>query len=170
MKPNLNFLMSKMITLTSLLIFASVIISILPSCRGNTDNPRSLPGTGSVESSPPLPPEPYSVSEGDTVWYRVDIPPVFNENPEALGLFLRNNIRYPEAAKKKKTEGRVVVGFVVTSDCRVKDAKIITGLIPECDNEALRVVNALPPFSKPAYINDKPVNFHFFLPVHFVLH
>ncbi|MBN1107557.1 MAG: energy transducer TonB [Bacteroidales bacterium] len=152
-----------------ILIFASIIILLLPSCRGRSDSPRSLPGTAGAETPPPLPPEPYSVADGDTVWYRVDTAPVFSENPEALGLFLFNNIRYPEAAKKKKTQGRVVVGFVLTSDCMVRDAKIITGLSPECDSEALRVVNALPLFSKPAYNGDRPVNFHFFLPVHFRL-
>lgn len=157
------------ITRILFLAIAMVVIMLLPSCRGKNKDPQTSVNSTNNEAAAPLPPEPFSVEDSDTVWYRVDCLPVFSDNPDAMIFFLRDNIRYPEEAKKKRIQGRVVVGFVLTRDCKVKNAKIITGIGPECDNEALRVVNALPEFAKPAYINNRPVNYHYTLPVHYTL-
>ncbi len=112
---------------------------------------------------------PYNVTDGDTVWFRVDEFPVFPGGSEALSDFLGKNMSYPEAARKKKIQGRVVVGFVLTKECKIANAKIVTGIDPDCDNEALRVVNSLPQFEKPAQVDGRPVSYHFTLPVHFTL-
>lgn len=141
----------------------TVIVAIVPSCKGKS-NPSDAPGP-----PPPPPPLPYNISNGDTIWFRVDELPVFSEDSLALMDFLSVNLVYPEAAKKKKVQGRVVVGFVLTADCRVTDARIVTGIDRDCDNEALRVVNSLPKFEKPAYVDGKPVAYHFTFPVHYVL-
>jgi TonB family protein len=161
--------MSKIFTRFTALPLAAILLIVLPFCRGNNSNPRSMPGSAVNEASKPAPPLPFSVSKVDTVWYRVDELPVFSYDEGAMADFLRNNIRYPEPAIKKGIQGRVVVGFVLTKDCMVRDAKIITGLGPECDNEALRVVNMLPKFAKPATVKGKPVNYHFTQPVHFTM-
>ena len=95
--------------------------------------------------------------------------PVFSADSLALADFLSKNLTYPEAARKRKVQGRVVVGFVLTKECKLTDVKIVTGIDPDCDNEALRVVNSLPQFQRPAQVDGRPVSYHFTLPVHYTL-
>ena len=94
---------------------------------------------------------------------------LFPGGSDALSLCIEKAFTYPESAKKKKIQGRVVVGFVLTKDCKLTDVRIVAGIDPDCDNEAMRVVNSLPKFEKPAFVDGRPVAYHFTLPVHYVL-
>ena len=58
--------------------------------------------------------------------------------------FLGKNIKYPVAAQEAKIEGRVIVQFVVGRDGSVSDAKVMRGVNPELDAEAVRVVSIMP--------------------------
>jgi len=145
----------------------TVVIAIVSSCKGKTK-----PVDGTADQLVPAPPPsllPYNINDGDTVWFRVDKLPVFSEDSLALEDFLVKNLVYPEAARKRKITGRVVVTFILTKDCKVVNAKIIKSLDPDCDMEALRVVNLLPQFEKPAYVNGRPVAYHSTIPVHYEL-
>lgn len=103
---------------------------------------------------------------------------VIVENPEVVPVFpggeielykwLARNIRYPEAAVKSNTQGRVVVRFVVNEDGSAGDATVVKGVSSELDAEALRVVGELPKF-KPGTVNGKPVACWFTLPINFKL-
>lgn len=75
---------------------------------------------------------------------RPDVLPKFPGGAEALGEFLQMNIQYPEAARAKGVTGQVLMGFRVEADGRVTDPHIIQGLTPECDAEALRVLQMMP--------------------------
>lgn len=141
---------------------AAIILVAIPSCKGKAKPSENLPPI-------PPPPLPYNIKNGDTVWYRVDELPLFPGGDDAMFLCIEKTFTYPESAVKKKIQGRVVVGFVLTTDCRITDARIVTGIDPDCDNEALRVVNSLPKFEKPAFVDDRPVAYHFTIPVHYVL-
>jgi len=168
---------------------AAIILVAIPSCKGKAkpsensnekikilagDNDSLILRGQHVPSdapSPPIPPPPlpYNIKNGDTVWYRVDELPLFPGGDDAMFLCIEKTFTYPESAVKKKIQGRVVVGFVLTTDCRITDAKIVTGIDPDCDKEALRVVNSLPKFEKPAFVDNRPVAYHFTIPVHYVL-
>lgn len=141
---------------------AAIILVAIPSCKGKAKPSENLPPI-------PPPPLPYNIKNGDTVWYRVDELPLFPGGDDAMFLCIEKTFTYPESAVKKKIQGRVVVGFVLTTDCRITDAKIVTGIDPDCDKEALRVVNSLPKFEKPAFVDNRPVAYHFTIPVHYVL-
>ena len=58
--------------------------------------------------------------------------------------FLGKNIKYPVAAQEAKIEGRVIVQFVVERDGSVSDVKVMRGVNPELDAEAIRVVSMMP--------------------------
>ena len=58
--------------------------------------------------------------------------------------FLGKNIKYPVAAQEAKIEGRVIVQFVVGRDGSVSDAKVMRGVNPELNAEAVRVVSIMP--------------------------
>ena len=57
--------------------------------------------------------------------------------------FIRDNLKYPEAALREKIEGKVYVTFKVNNLGKVIDAEIRNGLGYGCDEEALRIVKML---------------------------
>ena len=79
-----------------------------------------------------------------------------------------NNVRYPETAMKQGLQGIVYVSFVVEKDGRIADAKIAKGIGNPLDEEALRVVMAMPKWV-PGYDKGKPVKVLFTMPIQFKL-
>lgn len=82
--------------------------------------------------------------------------------------YMAENIHYPEQAKNDGVQGRVFVRFVIDADGTVKDAKVLRGIGSGCDEEALRVVNAMPKW-KPGTVDGKPVRTQYNLPITFKL-
>lgn len=82
--------------------------------------------------------------------------------------WLGQNIQYPKEAVDAKVEGRVMVSFVIEKDGFVSNAKVIRSIDPLLDNEALRVVNAMPNW-KPGMQDGQPVRVRFTIPVSFKL-
>ena len=60
----------------------------------------------------------------------------------ALMEYLSKNIKYPEAAMKKGTQGRATVQFVVEKDGSITNVKILRGIVPELNNVGVRVISA----------------------------
>jgi protein TonB len=58
--------------------------------------------------------------------------------------FISENLSYPLNAKTKGTEGKVFVEFIVETDGTLSDVKVMKGVSPELDAEALRVVKLSP--------------------------
>lgn len=69
--------------------------------------------------------------------------PIYPGGKTALQAFLRANIRYPEAAKKNKTEGTVKVKYSLNQRGKVMQAVAISGPQDGCREEAERVVKLL---------------------------
>lgn len=82
--------------------------------------------------------------------------------------YLADNVRYPEQARNAGIEGRVIVEFVIDEEGRVTMAHVARGIGGGCDEEALRVVNAMPKW-KPGKQNGRAVKVFFSLAVKFVL-
>ena len=74
----------------------------------------------------------------------------------------------PEEAVKNGIEGIVYVQFVVDKDGKIVEPKVVQGVCPELDAEALRVVSGMPAW-KPGMQRGKPVAVSFVLPVVFHL-
>ena len=72
-------------------------------------------------------------TEDNQIHFLVQKMPVF---PGNLNTWIYNNIRYPEAAKEKKLEGKVYVRFIIEKDGSVSNVKIIRQkqLSPPCPN------------------------------------
>ena len=92
--------------------------------------------------------------------------PHFPGGQQALLEFLRQNVNYPEQAKKDSIEGRVVVGFVIDTDGSITDPKIVRSVHPLLDAEALRVVKLMPKW-EPGSENGTPVKVKYNLPISF---
>ncbi|MDE6560405.1 MAG: energy transducer TonB [Muribaculaceae bacterium] len=102
----------------------------------------------------------------DDTLFKFDKYAEFPGGIDALFGFLLENIEYPEEAREKDIEGRVIVKFIIDETGMVKDAAIAKGVHPLLDNEALRVVHKLPRFI-PAEYEGKPKPSYFSLPINF---
>lgn len=111
--------------------------------------------------------EPEEVEE-DEIFMIVEDQPEFPGGNNALFKFLGDNLRYPPQAVEMDIEGMVVVQFVINKKGDINDIKIIKPLGGGCDEEAVRIVNAMPKW-KPGKQRGKSVSVRFNLPVRFVL-
>ena len=99
---------------------------------------------------------------------------VVEEMPEFTGgmaecmKFLSKNIKYPTIAQENGVQGRVIVQFVVTKEGDITEAKVVRGVDPYLDAEALRVINSMPKW-KPGKQNGEAVNVKYTIPVTFKL-
>lgn len=94
--------------------------------------------------------------------------PVFPGGESGLMQFLKEEIRYPNKARKKGIQGKVVIGFVVNANGSVSHVKIVESANEELDKEAERVVQKMPRW-KPGKHDGKDVNVYYELPVQFRL-
>lgn len=83
------------------------------------------------------------------------------ENPIFLGNFenfIKLNLTYPELARKKKIQGRVTLFFTVRKDSTVADIQVLSGIYPECDKEAIRLIKLMDKLWKPGLVASKNVD------------
>ena len=104
-----------------------------------------------------------------------DIFVIVEENPQfpdggTAGLlqYLGKNIKYPTIPQENGTQGRVTVQFVVNKDGSIVDVKVIRGVDPYLDKEAVRVIMGMPKW-KPGMQRGKPVRVKYTVPVMFRL-
>jgi protein TonB len=118
---------------------------------------------------PPPPPPPIETTvSGDEVFTVVENMPQFPGGEQARIKYMTENIKYPESAKKEGLQGTVYISFVVQKDGQIADAKVVRGIGKACDEEALRVVNAMPKW-KPGEQGGKTVRVQFNMPIKFTL-
>ncbi|MDP2335341.1 MAG: TonB family protein, partial [Bacteroidota bacterium] len=94
--------------------------------------------------------------------------PEFPGGMEALKAFIIATMKYPVAALEKGIQGKVYVNFVVTKIGSVAKAKVVRGVDPSLDNEAIRVVEGMPNW-KPGSQNGENVDVSYTVPVNFNL-
>ncbi len=92
----------------------------------------------------------------------------FPGGPDSLQSFLSRNLIYPDGARLNKVAGRVYISFNVTVEGMIKDANVISGVNPDLDNEALRVVKLMPNW-KPGTAAGSPVKVQYILPIDFII-
>ena len=94
--------------------------------------------------------------------------PQFPGGAAALMQYLSQNIRYPKEAMEAKTQGRVIVQFVVEKDGSISGAHVVKSVNPQLDAEALRVVSAMPNWT-PGTQNGQTVRVKYAVPISFRL-
>lgn len=152
-----------------IMIFAMVSAMglLTAACSGNSSKNAPADATDSIE-----------VVESDSVeivgpdstgiYDIVKEMPAFEGGDEALMKWLGENIKYPQEAQDKKIQGRVIVKFIVNEEGKIEDATVVRSVNKLLDEEALRVVNAMPAW-KPGTVDGQPVKVYFSLPVTFQL-
>ena len=109
-----------------------------------------------------------NVTDADVYEVVENMPEFPDGGMPGLMKYLSANIRYPEAAHKDGTQGRVTVQFVVGKDGSIGDVKVIRGVDPTLDAEAIRVISGMPKW-KPGTQKGEPVNVRYTVPVMFRL-
>ncbi|NHB67898.1 energy transducer TonB [Perlabentimonas gracilis] len=82
--------------------------------------------------------------------------------------YINRNLKYPEIAAENGIQGRVILSFVVEPAGNVSNVRILRGVDPALDREAIRVVESSPKW-KPGMQRGKPVRVSFNIPIIFVL-
>lgn len=87
---------------------------------------------------------------------------------EAVRNYIAKSVRYPEVAKEQGISGMVVVSYIVSATGKVEQAKVMRSVHPILDEEALRVIRAMP-LHKPGRQRGKAVPVQYTVPVKFTL-
>ena len=97
------------------------------------------------------------------------------ENPSFMGgdanqfsAWVNKRLVYPEIAKENGVQGRVTLQFTVEKDGSVTKVKVLRGVDPSLDKEAVRVVSMSPKW-KPGKQRDRAVPVTYTFPVYFQL-
>jgi protein TonB len=124
-------------------------------------------GTGDIE----LPTEGDGKEEVEApqqIFTIVEQMPEFPGGEEKLFEYLGKNIKYPSMARENGITGTVYVTFVVEGNGEISDVKKLRGIGGGCDEEAMRVVKAMPSW-KAGKQNGKSVRVQYNLPIKFTL-
>ncbi|MGY6523339.1 MAG: TonB family protein [Mongoliitalea sp.] len=111
---------------------------------------------------------PLDLSDPNAVFDVVENPPSFEGGMEAWQAYVKENLRYSEAAQRMGIEGNVYVVFVIDSEGKVRNPELLRGVMSELDNEALRLVENSPNWI-PGTQKNQPVNVRMRLPIRFKL-
>lgn len=120
-----------------------------------TDNPSA--GTDSGKTDAGLVTKPFLTAE---------VMPDFVGGPEALRRYMQRNLRFPSQAASAAVSGRVYVSFTVNADGSISDVAVIKGLGYGTDEEAVRVISKMPPWS-PGRQNNHAVPVRYTMPITF---
>ena len=82
--------------------------------------------------------------------------------------WVTKNIKYPELASENGIQGKVYVQYAVNSKGEVVDVKVVRGVDPSLDAEAIRVILSSPRW-EPAKQRGNKVKQQFTIPIAFVL-
>ncbi len=112
--------------------------------------------------------EEEEVEEEQIIYFAEEMPTFQGGGLDKFREYIKNNTKYPEVAAEAGIQGRVRVSFVVERDGSVSNVKVISGVDPLLDREAIRVVKSSPKWS-PGRQRGKPARVGYNVPVVFVL-
>lgn len=104
----------------------------------------------------------------DSTYTHVEQMPEFPGGDRALLRYLSTSIVYPRIAQENDIQGQVVVRFVVMPNGSVGEVEIVKGVDRTLDEEAIRVVKAMPKWT-PGRQNGVAVRVYYVAPLQFKL-
>ena len=110
------------------------------------------------------------VIEEETVdFVRVEYKPTFNNgDANTFSRWVAEHMVYPEIAKENGVQGRVILQFTILRDGTLGNVKVLRGIDPALEKEAVRVVSSSPKW-EPGRQRDRAVNVTYTFPVIFQL-
>jgi len=109
------------------------------------------------------------VEEEEIPFAIVEEKPTFmGGDANAFSKWVNERLQYPEIAKENGIQGRVMLQFTVGTDGKVSNVKVLRGVDPTLDKEAVRVVSQSPKWT-PGKQRDRAVKVTYTFPVIFQL-
>ena len=105
-------------------------------------------------------------TDSEKVYNSCQVMPQFPGGEKAMMEFIATNLKYPQQAVKDDVQGMVLVDFVINTEGKATDPKIVRSLSPECDAEVIRVVSLMPAWT-PGQQDGETVNVKYTRPVMF---
>ena len=110
-----------------------------------------------------------SVEEEAIPFALVEQKPMFQGgDANAFSKWVNQHLAYPDIAKENGIQGRVTLQFTVNTDGSVSGVKVLRGVDPSLDKEAVRVVSSSPKWT-PGKQRDRAVKVTYTFPVVFQL-
>lgn len=109
-----------------------------------------------------------NAQSSEEILFAAEVMPNFPGGTTALMNTIYKNLSYPQDAKDKGIEGKVILRFVVTREGNIMQPVIVKGLYPSIDRAVLEIVPKIPRF-EPAKNDGKPVNVWYSIPISFKL-
>ena len=110
-------------------------------------------------------------SSGVVPYYDCDVKPSFlgSTDPKVfLQKWVYTYMKYPQEAVKNGIQGRVLVDFIIDENGKIRDVKVLKGVDPLLDEEAVRIISGSPQW-KPGKLRGQKVKSEMSLYVEFRL-
>jgi periplasmic protein TonB len=146
-----------------------VIVSVVPLDEpvifNGGFNPNGDPnGDPSITSISSIPID-VTPDKKDSIFLVVEESADFHSN---FGQWVVNHIKYPDDAVSAGVKGRITVQFVINAKGKVENAKVLRGIHPDLDQEAIRVISNSPLWT-PGKQRGNPVKQLFTMAINFQL-
>ena len=116
-----------------------------------------------------IPVDEEEVEEETLPFVMVEQKPKFNGgDANEFSKWVNSRLVYPEIAKENGLSGRVTLSFTIKADGTLSDVKVLRGVDPSLDQEAVRVVKSSPKWT-PGKQRDRTVAVSYTFPVIFQL-
>lgn len=102
------------------------------------------------------------------VYNTVDEAATFPGGTEELSNYLAKNIKYPDDARFRNLEGKVIVAFIIEKDGSLSNVHAVRSPNASLSKEAVKVITASPKW-QPAKVAGQPVRMNSAIPVDFKL-
>jgi TonB family protein len=104
----------------------------------------------------------------DTISIILEKAPQFPGGTVGIQTYFNNNRHYPVNALLKGIQGSTIVSFVVNEKGKIENAQVVSGINPELDMEAIRLIRSMPMWL-PAVYRGNPISCMLVMPVDFTI-
>ena len=145
-------------------VLAILVYACNPTKKSKTSEPKpeTEPVPAAVREAEPVP------ADESIPYQLVEVKPTFQGgDANQFSRYVNEHLSYPESAKAAGIQGRVTLQFVVNTDGSMSDVKVLRGVHPDLDAEAMRVFNDCKEKWTPGMQNGKPVRVTYTFPIIF---
>ena len=111
-------------------------------------------------------------SNGETIYSQRDVDKkaqfLHGDERQFLNRWVYKYLKYPKISVKERSDGKVVVEFIVDKSGNVKDVTVVRSVTAALDDEAVKVVSSSPKW-KPAELRGEKVSVRISIPIEFKL-
>lgn len=109
-----------------------------------------------------------SLGQAELIGVRYEVPAMFPGGDAAMRMYLAKNLRQVEGIDRDLKVKPIYLTFLVGVDGTISDVEVLRGVHPALDEEAVQVVQAMPPW-EPGTLFGEAIPMQYNLPIRFAL-